>query len=807
MHFLQYLKAAALAAMAAGATSATAAEPSGYYSSCVNKSGKDLLTALHAKINSHTTVSYDALYDLYKTSDVYPEDGKIWDMYSTKHWSTTSQRCGNYKNVGDCYNREHSFPKSWFDDARPMYSDAYHLYPTDGKVNGQRSNHPYGECSGGTNLGTHNGVTALGRLGRCTSPGYSGTVFEPDDEYKGDFARSYFYMAACYNNLISGWDSPMLAGNSYPAFTTWAVNVLLKWHRQDPVSKKELDRNEAVYDRQRNRNPFIDHPELAEHIWGNKQSEKWGGGASVTQSVNQPVDGSTIDMGVTAADFAVTRQVKVLTTGATANVTLAVSGTGFSLVSNTISASAANAGAEATVRFRPTSQGIFSGTLTVTNGSAKSTVTLTGRATGGLPLEDATDVTATSFTAKWVYIGDADADGNYTLYVNDDDGAIPGYPRKVKAADQSYTVTDLQPSTEYNYSLSSQSYTSSHIDVRTADVVPSVDFLFDGDLYFTTEPGVPSEAAEILISTDNVESSYSVAVKAPFEISPDRTNWGTSLTIEPDESRLYMRLNSATAGSFETSIRATYGEYVFDDATVRGTASFQAAFCEDFEAEYSGPSAGSYTDKTYQGTACLWRLDDAVIGTSNQDPAHGGDQCIRFGKNVGGMAQMEEDRERGIAELSFFARAFGSDQDSKLAVEYSTDGGTIWETAGDVTVSGNTYREYKVHVGVAGKVRARLRQLSGKRWLLDDLSLTDYSATGLDDPTAARHTWDAYSHSATLFVDVTTPEGIEAAVYGIDGTTLFAGHLSEGSHSFDSLIPGKFYLVVSGDFSRTVLIR
>ena len=77
-----------------------------------------------------------------------------------------------------------------------MYSEAFHIYPTDGKVNGQRSNFPYGECAKGTTLPSNGSVKALGRLGDCTFHGYSGTVFEPDDQYKGDFARSYFYMAA-----------------------------------------------------------------------------------------------------------------------------------------------------------------------------------------------------------------------------------------------------------------------------------------------------------------------------------------------------------------------------------------------------------------------------------------------------------------------------------------------------------------------------------------------------------------------------------------------------------------------------------
>ena len=116
---------------------------------------------------------------------------------------------------------------------------------------------------------------------------------------------------------------------------------------------------------------------------------------------------------------------------------------------------------------------------------------LSGRATGGVPLNEPTNITPTSFTASWVYIGDADADGNYTLNVSDDDGNIEGYPRKVNASAGQYTVTDLTPSNEYRYSITSQSYTSVHMDVRTADAVPSVDFLYDGDLILPPFPANP----------------------------------------------------------------------------------------------------------------------------------------------------------------------------------------------------------------------------------------------------------------------------------------------------------------------------
>lgn len=163
---------------ATAAVSAFATEPDGYYSSCENKGGAALLTALRAKVGPHTTVSYDGLWDLYTRSDVKP-NGKLWDMYSTKEWTPGKEKCGNYKLVGDCVNREHSFPKSWFNDAKPMYSDAFHLYPTDGKVNGQRSNYPFGECANGTTLPANGSVRALGRLGTSTFPGYTGRVLNP----------------------------------------------------------------------------------------------------------------------------------------------------------------------------------------------------------------------------------------------------------------------------------------------------------------------------------------------------------------------------------------------------------------------------------------------------------------------------------------------------------------------------------------------------------------------------------------------------------------------------------------------------
>lgn len=239
-----------------------------YYASADGCKGKDLKTAMFHAISNHTAESYSQLWNDFKTTDKRA-DGKVWDMYSNvTNYTFGTDQAGSYKAEGDVYNREHSFPKSWFNDATPMYTDLFHLVPTDGYVNGRRSNYPFGE----TNGETYKSKNSFSKLGKSTVSGYSGTVFEPNDEYKGDFARIYFYMATCYEDKIANWSCDMLANNKYPAYASWALNMLLRWAEEDPVSEKEKQRNKAVYGIQHNRNPFVDYPGLEQYIWGSLQN-------------------------------------------------------------------------------------------------------------------------------------------------------------------------------------------------------------------------------------------------------------------------------------------------------------------------------------------------------------------------------------------------------------------------------------------------------------------------------------------------------------------------------------------------------
>ena len=263
-----------------------------YYKDINGKSGKSLFDAVHvvSKVG-YSSLGYSGLWTAYRTTDVR-DNGKIWDMYSDCSWTVGSDQCGGYSNECDCYNREHSIPKSWFGGSESGPGcDIFQVVPTDGYVNNRRSNYAFGEVSSasytydGAKLGSAKNITITGGNTIAGNTGASvscsGTVFEPRDEYKGDFARGYFgtmikWANGDYTAFTTG-DGGKIFSSNYSTgalgLTKYGVALLMKWHRQDPVSQKEIDRNNGIQQTQGNRNPFIDYPYLAEYIWGEKAGQ------------------------------------------------------------------------------------------------------------------------------------------------------------------------------------------------------------------------------------------------------------------------------------------------------------------------------------------------------------------------------------------------------------------------------------------------------------------------------------------------------------------------------------------------------
>lgn len=378
-----------------GLTSALADIPDGYYDSADGKTGDAICAALHEKIKGHTSLGYDNLYSMYQTSDMTAQ-GYIWDMYSTCDFANPGDKCGSYRKVCDCFNREHSVPASWFKDANPMYCDPFHVVPTDGYVNNQRGNYPLGECADGERLKGG----SLCRLGSSTFTGYTGVgkVFEVDDQYKGDFARAYFYMVTCYrdkNFTQSGGGSTMFTySNGKAGFTAYTIALMLKWHRQDPVSDKEINRNNAIYARQGNRNPFIDYPCLAEYIWGQYKSDQLDMSTLMaTSDINYassdhtgcecttsqptlytPKANSTVAVGSASVGESVYQDIYISGSNLTGDISCTLSGTNagfFSLSASSFRAAAVNTGATLRVTYTPRATGNHTATLTITSAELK----------------------------------------------------------------------------------------------------------------------------------------------------------------------------------------------------------------------------------------------------------------------------------------------------------------------------------------------------------------------------------------------------------------------------------------------------
>ncbi|NOU18248.1 MAG: T9SS type A sorting domain-containing protein [Bacteroidales bacterium] len=333
--------------------------PNGYYTAADGKTGATLKTALYNIIKGHTDLGYDGLYNVYTTSDNLPS-GKVWDMYSIKADGTANyfyshisgDRCGSYSTEGDCYNREHTFCDSWLGKASPQRSDAHHILPTDGYVNNRRSSYPHGKV--GTVSWTSSNGSKLGNSDPST--GYSGIVFEPIDEFKGDFARMYFYVVTRYETQVASWASngsagELLDGTSFPAFKSWFKTLMLQWSQQDPVSQKEIDRNNAIYALQHNRNPYIDHPEYAEAVWGSGTiALNFTSSAVTSATVGMVYNYSVSVAGPVGSTLTITAPTKPgwLTLSSTGNTTATLSGT-------------------------PATSGSFDVTLSVTDGSSTKT--------------------------------------------------------------------------------------------------------------------------------------------------------------------------------------------------------------------------------------------------------------------------------------------------------------------------------------------------------------------------------------------------------------------------------------------------
>lgn len=501
--------------------------PSGYYDSLEGKNQATLKTAAHDIIRSHTNISYgDKTWNAFKKTDVRVVNGKEywWDMYSSELVLISSGHSG--------LNIEHSVANSWWDGTKnDAYNDLHHLNPSNTTANSRKSNYPLGKIAG-TATWT-NGVTIIGK----PASGYGGGstyVYEPCDEYKGDFARVFMYMFTCYEDMKWGTRFTWMynQGEKYPMFKDWAVDMLLEWNTQDPVSDKERNRNDAVYSIQHNRNPFIDLPTLCEYIWGDKKTLPFSlsGQQTYDPELISPTSGSTYTIGNImqgrSGSVAIPVQGKYLT----APLTVSISGDAqFSIPTESISATEANNGAILSVSYTCANIGQAQAQITFAGGGLEDSVSVTVKATG-VEKTNLAPVTAlaadihseTAYRARWT---EAPVTPDYylvnrTYRVN---GEMKS--RKYMSSVPYYEFTDRDFSSNETYTV--QYAVGSDISEPSNEIVVRA-----GDTYV---PQVGATAFEV------------GCVPGGLQVICGEAN---SLTVTDISGRTVVRVSEATPGSF-----------------------------------------------------------------------------------------------------------------------------------------------------------------------------------------------------------------------------------------------------------------
>lgn len=463
--------------MACVAIGASAEFKAGYYNRMNGKSGAALKAAAKECVQSHQTLVYTDLPNYWQYSDVYPElvNGckRWWDMYSDAVYLIQRGQSGKSSFSANKMQREHSVPKSWWKlngsvEYTPAYSDMWNLYPSDGAANQAKLNYPLGLTA---STSFNNGVTKVGGA----QTGYGGgsrNVFEPDDEYKGDFARAYMYVATVYDDI--NWViNYMYKKEAYPTLVPWAKEMLLQWCRQDPVDQKEIDRNNVVEQYQGNRNPFVDFPELAEYIWGTRTTEVFyvdqQEGSDPTPpitgdpEITAPVNGEALDFGQVAVGRSETRVLQIVGKNLTSPLSVRVTGTDRAMfvpeITKEIPAATINQnqGYLLNITYTPAAIGQHEAKIVLYDGGLTGSiaVTLKGEA---LPMPtfttltalQPTDVTANSYTAHWNPVADGEIADYYVLTrtrLVDGNQETETY----ETGETSYVISDRDPGVAETY--------------------------------------------------------------------------------------------------------------------------------------------------------------------------------------------------------------------------------------------------------------------------------------------------------------------------------------------------------------------
>ena len=661
------------------------------------------------------------------------DDMQVRDRYSNivRHFNPDMSAVSNM-------NIEHIWANSWWGHVKNnAYCDLFNLYPADATANGRKSNNPIGIVDG--TVAYSNGMTKVGKSSSYRADSLI-TAWEPADQWKGDFARTYFYMATCYSHMTSLWttteglltvdpDSPLL-------MRPWVYNLMLEWAEADPLDEIEQERCDAIYNIQGNRNPFVDFPELCQYIWGDRTDEQFYCTDEHGAEIFVPAASEEIDFGLHPLSRPFNAKVQVRGRGLDEGATLSVADESFDLDKATLTADEITEGTDIIVAVRPSDEGTYTTLLTLEGSGYVQQTPLTVTFVDGIPAYAATDivcaVSSRRFNANWM---NYQPGATYTLNVYTKDAK--GQPKTFgtyTTTDTTYQVRNVLASTTYYYKVSiiedgKETVGSNEVAVEMPDMAP-VFSVSTVDIALTTTPDKPSAPVQVAVTAMAVPKYVTeVSTSAPFQLSADGDIWSQQLTLTGQSPVFYVRFGGAPEeGDYESEvIVSTEG---LDDKVISVSCSVDASksFFEDFETG----SKGAYAAAEVVCTAATWEMSNALIAGDDNALDK---KCVRMkgyvksGSTITTPAYitMQTDKPNGCDSLWFHAGSYGSDTGVKMAVSYSIDGGKTW-TKVVSALSVGTMRRYGYKINKDGNIRIKFesKNTGNKRVNIDNVQMSDW---------------------------------------------------------------------------------
>ena len=712
-----------------------------YYRKAEGLRGTQLKEALHDLIQPSYVLAYGG--GVGKTWTGFWYTDQMENMQVRDRYSNVVRYLNPDMSAVSNMNIEHIWANSWWGHIKNnAYCDLFNLYPADATANGRKSNNPIGIVDG--TVSYTNGVTKVGKSSSYRADSLI-TAWEPADQWKGDFARTYFYMATCYSHMTSLWTTTegllTVDPNSPLLMRPWVYNLMLEWAEADPLDEIEQQRCDAIYEIQGNRNPFVDYPELCYYIWGNKSDEQFYCSEEHGAEIFVPVASEEIDFGLHPLSRPFSAKVQVRGRGLNEGASLAVTDEYFSIGKATLSANEIHEGTDVSISVTPTEEGTYTTMLLLEGSGYVQQTPLTVSFVDGIPAYPATDVvcavSSRRFNANWM---NYQPDATYTLnvYTKDANGQPKAFGTYT-TTDTTYQVKNVQASTTYYYKVSiikdgQPTINSNEVKVEMPEVAP-VFSVSTEDIAFTATPGKPSAPAQVSVTAMAVPKYVmEVSTSAPFEISSDGETWSQELTLKGQNVSFFIRFGGGIEeGDYEGEvIVSTEG---MDDKVISVSCNVDAtkSFFEDFETG----TKGGYAAAEVTCNAATWEMSNALLAGDDNALDK---KCVRMkgyvktGSTITTAAHIMKttDKVNGCDSLWFYAGSYGNDTGVKMTVSYSIDAGKTWTNVVTSLPVGEMKR-YGYKINMDGNIRLKFESenTGNKRVNLDNIQMSDW-----EDPTS-----------------------------------------------------------------------